>query len=174
MPVSKPPTHAHMLLGKKDELCAKVLAAIGESAKAPGSKQKENDKTPSTSPSAPPSAPQDDTSPSILKAIAAIGIPLAGVGLGAFAASAAGESLLASSAASLGIGAAVGTAEGVEAAVSTVAYSMPRTIPQALTRALTRVSRLGHRVSNPLLRRITTEAVRAATRRSSESIPLLP
>lgn len=128
MSVSKPPTHAHMLLGKKDELCAKVLAAIGRSTKAPGSQQKENDKTPSTSPSTPPSAPQDNTSPSVLKTIAAIGIPLAGAGLGAFAASAAGEGLLASTAASFGIGAAVGTAEGVEGAVSTVAYSMPRTI----------------------------------------------
>ncbi|EFY96229.1 hypothetical protein X797_008439 [Metarhizium robertsii] len=171
-PPSSPKARATQ--GKKDELCAKVLAAIGKSAKAPGSQQKENDKTPSTSPSAPPSAPQDDTSPSVLKAIAAIGIPLAGAGLGAFAASAAGEGLLASTAASLGIGAAVGTAEGVEGAVSTVTYSMPRTVTQVVTRALTRVSRLGHRVSNPLLRRITSDAIRAATRRAPESIPLLP
>ncbi|KFG79704.1 hypothetical protein MANI_029066 [Metarhizium anisopliae] len=125
-PPSSPKARANQ--GKKDELCAKVLAAIGRSTKAPGSQQKENDKTPSTSPSTPPSAPQDNTSPSVLKTIAAIGIPLAGAGLGAFAASAAGEGLLASTAASFGIGAAVGTAEGVEGAVSTVAYSMPRTI----------------------------------------------
>ncbi|KID60935.1 uncharacterized protein G6M90_00g031100 [Metarhizium brunneum] len=171
-PPSSPKARATQ--GKKDELCAKVLAAIGESAKAPGSKQKENDKAPSTSPSTPPSAPQDNTSPSALKTIAAIGVPLAGAGLGAFAASAAGEGLLASTAASLGIGAAVGTAEGVEGAVSTVVYSMPQRVGQILTRALTRVSRLGHRLSNPLLRRITSDAVRAATRRAAERIPLLP
>ncbi|KAF5139368.1 hypothetical protein E5D57_003163 [Metarhizium anisopliae] len=171
-PPSSPKARATQ--GQKDELCAKVLAAIGESAKAPGSQQKENDKTPSTSPGTPPGASQDSTSSDVLKAIVAIGIPLAGAGLGAFAASAAGEGLLASSAASLGIDTAVGTAEGVEAAVLTVSYALPRTIPQVLTRALARVTRLGHRVANPLLRRITSDAVRAATRRAAESIPLLP
>ncbi|KID84954.1 hypothetical protein MGU_07921 [Metarhizium guizhouense ARSEF 977] len=158
---------------------ALVLAAIGESAKAPSSQQKENDKTSTASPSTPtdeaaPSVPQDNMSPEVLKFISAFGIPLAGAGLGAFIASAAGEALFASAAASLGIGAGVGTAQVVEGAVYKFVSSVPETLGPALRTALTRVSRLGHRVSNPLLRRITSSALRTATRQAAESIPLLP
>ncbi|KJK77997.1 hypothetical protein H634G_06580 [Metarhizium anisopliae BRIP 53293] len=175
----KPASGRQLKARAEQDVCKKVLAAIGQSA--PGGSQP--DKTPSTTPGSP--SGQNDSqdskgnsgpSEADKNLGLAIGIPVSAftAGLAVFAASADGAALLASAAASLGISTEVGSAaEAVTSALGRTTSSLTQVTRQAVQRVVGRVSRLGHRVANPLLRQITSRALRSATERASEHIPLL-
>ncbi|KGQ04009.1 hypothetical protein BBAD15_g10784 [Beauveria bassiana D1-5] len=142
------------------------------------------DKTPSTTPGSQPGqdVSQDSKgnygpSGADTKLWLAIGIPasvFAAGGLSVFAVSAEGTALLASAAAELGISTKVGSAsEVVTSVLGRTTSLLTQVTRQAVQRVVGRVSRLGHRVANPLLRQITSRALRSATERASEHIPLL-
>ncbi|KAM3476181.1 hypothetical protein MY8738_007077 [Beauveria namnaoensis] len=179
--LSDKPASGRRLKAREDQdVCEKVLAAIGQSAPS----DSQPDKTPSTNPGSQPG--QDDSQDSKgnygpsgadTKLWLAIGIPasaFAAGGLSVFAASAEGTALLASAAAELGISTEVGSAsEVVTSVLGQITSSLTQVTRQAVQRVVGRVSRLGHRVANPLLRQITSRALRSATERASEHIPLL-
>ncbi|KFG84689.1 deuterolysin metalloprotease [Metarhizium anisopliae] len=161
----KPPSSRRLKARADQDVCKKVLAAIGQPAPA-GSPP---DKTP---PSTTPPSEQKDSEDSTTLAVA-IGVPVTAVTV-AFFTTGDGAALIASVATSLGISTEVGSvAEAVTAALSRVTSSLTQVTRQAVQRIIGRVSRLGHRVANPLLRQITSRALRSATARASERIPLL-
>ncbi|KHO00505.1 deuterolysin metalloprotease [Metarhizium album ARSEF 1941] len=162
---NKPPSSRRLKARADQDVCKKVLAAIGQPAPA-GSPP---DKTP---PSTTPPSEQKDSEASTNLAVA-IGVPVTAVTV-AFFTTGDGAALIASVATSLGISTEVGSvAEAVTAALSRVTSSLTQVTRQAVQRIIGRVSRLGHRVANPLLRQITSRALRSATARASERIPLL-
>ncbi|KAF1739799.1 hypothetical protein CRV24_001735 [Beauveria bassiana] len=179
--LSDKPASGRRLKAREDQdVCDKVLAAIGQSAPS----DSQPDKTPSTTPGSQPGqdVSQDSKgnygpSGADTKLWLAIGIPasaFAAGGLSVFAASAEGTALLASAAAELGISTKIGSAsEAVTSVLGRTTSSLTQVTRQAVQRVVGRVSRLGHRVANPLLRQITSRALRSATERASEHIPLL-
>ncbi|KAM3500771.1 hypothetical protein MY11210_009465 [Beauveria gryllotalpidicola] len=194
----KPASRRRLKARADQDVCEKVLAAIGQSAPSgsqsdktpsttPGSPSGQEDSQDSTTPGSPPG--QEDSQDSKGKEGSseadtnlqrdywlAIGIPASAftVGLGAFAVSTDGTALLASAAVSLGISTEVGSsAEAVTSVLGRTTSSLTQVTRQAVQKVVGRVSRLGHRVANPLLRQITSRALRSATERASEHIPLL-
>ncbi|KAK9435847.1 deuterolysin metalloprotease [Metarhizium brunneum] len=161
----KPPSSRRLKARADQDVCKKVLAAIGQPAPAGSPPNK-------TPPSTTPPSDQKDSEATTTLALA-VGIPVTAV-TAAFFASGDGAALIASVAASLGISTEVGSvAEAVTSALSRVTSSLTQVTRQAVQRIIGRVSRLGHRVANPLLRQITSRALRSATARASERIPLL-
>ncbi|TWU71824.1 hypothetical protein ED733_001755 [Metarhizium rileyi] len=162
--------------GQVDDLCRMLLGArvnleYSSQAKA---EESTSSTTEAVSPANQlvPDKPKHDVNSGSLETKlieAALGIAITGGGLAIFASSAEGGAVLSSLAASLELPAGLGSVE----AVTTVLSHVVRAFTQAVARILVRVSRLLHRVANPLIRDITSRGIRRTIEQAGERIPLL-
>ncbi|OAA34772.1 deuterolysin metalloprotease [Metarhizium rileyi] len=163
-----------------DDLCRKLLAAMVELDTPNSHDEQSSTANPGASSTREP-PPKDvkavstSAAPSKAETLIelAIGIPLVAGGLAALVLSPEGTALLVTIGEGLGITSEMSLGEGMATALAQLRGTLARAIRQAIQRVLARVSRFGHRVANPLLRQITSRALRSAAERAGEHIPLL-
>ncbi|KHN99760.1 uncharacterized protein MAM_02613 [Metarhizium album ARSEF 1941] len=153
--------------------CAKADDKDGKADRGDKDKDKDHQGSPSVSPPNQLAAHDSRHDKLTAEILGAIGLG-AIASLATFVATPAGEALFASLAASLGIGAEIESpaAATSQALSHTIGY-LTHVSRLAVQRAVAPFTRLNRQVAHPLLRRIVSRAVRAATERAAEHIPLL-